>query len=445
MRFHLGSSPDAFADALSGELGGRGWLIRDAAGGYRASAPALEPLADFLAADRRDVRGHEAVFLEAGAESGALFAAVVHDTRRGQAQGGVRHWPYPDVESFLRDGLRLSAGMTRKNALARLWWGGGKGLIARLPGPASQDPERRRVLFREYGAFVSSLQGSYVTAEDAGTHPLDMAEIARTTRFVTCLPPERGGAGNPSSMTARGVLCAIEASLEALGLGTLAGKKVVLQGTGQVGQVLLRLLLERGVARVVASEICPRQRDALLHALDGEPVEIHLTRPGDLGILAEPCDVLAPAALGGVLGPKTIPDLRTKLVCGPANNPLLDPLRDAGALAGRGIAYVPDFVANRMGIVWVANEQYGSLSEDPEVARHFDPAWEGSIHRTTLSLFAEAEAEGVTTVEAAARMADALAAEPHPIWGHRAWRVIESLREGHWLGGRSRVAPVGAG
>jgi glutamate dehydrogenase/leucine dehydrogenase len=437
MALHLNTSPERFAEALRGELGGRGCLVRDdERGGYRASSPRLQRLADFLAGDRCDVRGHEAVFLATGPGSGALFAAVVHGTCRGQAQGGLRHWPYEDVEGFLRDGLRLSAGMTRKNALARLWWGGGKGLIARPPEAMTRDPEFRHALFREYGAFVSSLRGSYVTAEDVGTTPLDMAEIFRTTRFATCVPPEHGGAGNPSGMTARGVACAMEAGLEALGLGDLAGKKVVLQGTGQVGSVLIRLLLERGVAQVVASEICPEARAARLEELDGEPVEIRLTRPGDLAILAEPCDVLAPAALGGVLGPKTIPELRTRLVCGPANNPLCDDERDAAALAERSIAYVPDFVANRMGIVSVANEQYGSLADDPEVARHLSPDWEGGIRCTTHRLFQEAADEGITTVQAALRLADQLARETHPVWGHRPWQVIRSLAENGWASGR---------
>ena len=437
MSLLVNSSPEAFADALRGELGGRGWLIRDVErGDYQASSPRLQPLADFLSTDRRDVRGHEAIFLESGRGSGVLMAAVIHATRRGQAQGGVRHWPYPDVESFLRDGLRLSAGMTRKAALARLWWGGGKGLIARAPSGRSEDPEFRRSVYREYGSFVSSLRGSFIAAEDVGTTPLDVAEIFRTTRFATCVPPEFGGAGNPSGMTARGVVCAMEAGIEALGLGDLSGKKVVLQGTGQVGRVLVRLLLERGVDRIVASEICPSARDALLEGLEGEPVEIHLSRPGDLDILAEPCDVLAPAALGGVLGPKTIPDLHARLVCGPANNPLCDDDRDATALAERGIGDVPDFVAYRMGIVACSNEAYGTLARDPEVERHLDPDWEGGIRRTTLRLFQEAEDEGITTVRAALRLADALAEEPHPIWGHRAWRVIESLRTSRWTAGR---------
>jgi len=458
MALHLGSSPQSVAALLRAELGGRGWLVREPeSGGYLASSPRLAPLALFLSADRRDVQGHEAVFLETGRGSGALFAAVIHKTLRGQAQGGVRCWAYDTIEDFLRDGLRLSLGMTRKSALARLWWGGGKGLIARAPGDLGGDS--RRAVFQEYGAFVSELRGCYVTAEDAGTGPADMAEIFRTTRFASCIPPERGGSGNPSAMTAAGVVCAMEEALDCLGLGSLEAKTVVLQGIGNVGSAMLGLLLERGVGRVVASEVCAAQRDALLDNFAGANLEIRLAEPGDTSILAEPCDILAPCALGGVLGPKTIPELRAKMVCGAANNPLLDEERDAEALAERGITYIPDFVANRMGIVSCSNEQYGFVRDDPAVRRHLDPNWEGGIPQTTRRvlelarsmdttpaaaarrmadelaeephpIWGQARSMDTTPAAAARRMADELAEEPHPIWGHRAWQIIRSLTSG---------------
>jgi glutamate dehydrogenase/leucine dehydrogenase len=340
------------------------------------------------------------------------------------------------MESFLRDGLRLSLGMTRKNALAHLWWGGGKGLIARVPGEVSRDPNFRRTLYQEYGAFVSGLRGCYVTAEDVGTDPADMGEIFRSTRFATCIPPDRGGSGDPSTMTAAGVVCAMETALDFLGMGGLEGKKVVLQGAGSVGSAMIGILLEQRVRQIVASEICAERIEALLHAFDTAPVEIRLARPGDDAILAEPCDVLAPSALGGVLGPKTIPSLQTRVVCGSANNQLLDEERDAAALAGRGITFVPDFVANRMGIVSCSNEQYGFVRDDPAVHRHLDPDWEQGISQTTRRALEQARARGTTPLAAAIRMADALADEPHPIWGQRAWRIIESLTRDGWMAGR---------
>jgi glutamate dehydrogenase/leucine dehydrogenase len=429
----IDQSPESLVRLL-GSLGlRRAWLVRDPeTGRYRASHPRLAELAGFLAADGSDCRGHEAVFLEAARRSGTLFAAFLHQTRRGQAQGGLRHGPYPRLEDLLRDGLRLSLGMTRKNAAAGLWWGGGKGIAARPPGDRPLDPERRRLLFREYGEFVSSLRGCYVTAEDAGTAPPDMAEVFRATRYLTCAPPEVGGSGNPSQMTAAGVLCAMEAALEFQGRGELAGKRVVLEGTGNVGSALIALLLQRGVAGIAASEISGERRAALEACFAGLPVEVHLVHPGDHQILGEPCDVLAPCALGGVLGPKTIPLLQAELVCGAANNQLVDDERDARALAERGITYVPDYIANRMGIVYCCNEQYGTLPQDPAIQRHLDRDWREGIFRTTLEILERARAEGTTPVAAANRLADARALEPHPLFGHRARLIIDSLVASRW-------------
>ena len=137
--------------------------------------------------------------------------------------------------------------------------------------------------------------------------------------------------------------------------------------------------------------------------------------------------MLAPCALGGALSPKTIPDLQAKIVCGAANNTLEDTERDGAALAERGILYVPDFVANRMGIVWCGNEQYGHLDPDPDLERHFDASWEGSIPATVRHVLQESALHGSTPVAEACRLADSLAGEPHPIWPTRPTRIIQSL------------------
>ena len=433
MALDLASSPQRFAEALVGAGLRRAWIVRETrSGGYRASHPDLRPLAEHLAGDRRDGRDHEAVFLEVGSESGALLAAVIHKTVRGQAQGGVRHQAYASIEALLHDGLRLSVGMTRKNALAGLWWGGGKGLIARAAGDGACDGERRRLLYREYGAFVSSLRGCYVTAEDAGTGPDDMAEIFRATRFATCIPPQLGGAGNPSALTAEGVACAMEAALRFLGRDSLAGCRIAVQGAGQVGSALIRSLLARGVAGVVASEVCAERRELLLDAFADQPVEVRLAAVGDVEILAEPCDVLAPCALGAVLDPKTIAGVRAAVVCGSANNPLVDEERDALTLQERGIVFVPDVIANRMGIVLCANEQYGRVVADSSVQRHLDRGWEGGIHRTTLEILERARARGTTPSAEAIHRADEQAEQPHPIWGHRSQQIIDSLLADGW-------------
>ena len=426
-------NPHQFADHLRSLGRRRAYLLYESdSRTFQPSHPAIQQLADRLASVSRGSDAHEAIFFEVGRETGALMAAFIHKTTRGQAQGGLRNQPYETVEALLHDGLRLSRSMTHKNALAGLWWGGGKGLIASGDDDAWRDPGFRRRLYREYGRFVSSLRGCYVTAEDAGTSPLDIAEVFRTTRFLTCIPPESGGSGNPSRMTAAGVVCGMEAALDFLGQGSLANKKIVLQGTGNVGSEMIQLLLDHGVRQIVASEICEDRSAALLDNFNGHPVEIRPTRAGDEDILAEPCDVLSPCALGGVLGPKTIPSIQAKIVCGPANNQLVDEQRDALALKECGITYVPDFLANRMGIVACSNEQYGGVNGDPMIQRHLGRSWRGSIYLTTSKVLELARKPGVTPVSAAIRMANELSRQPHPVWGHRARQIVESLVADRW-------------
>jgi leucine dehydrogenase len=412
-------------------------LLRPAGKGHVSSQlestnPKLDALARSIVDNTRDYHDHQAVFLEVGEQTGALLGAFLHRTRRGQGVGGVRLWSYDTLSSFLQDGLRLSLGMGRKNALAGLWWGGGKGVIARAPGEQHNDPTYRARLFQDYGRFITSLRGAYVTAEDVGTTPDDMAEIYKVTRFVACAPESVGGSGNPSPATARGVVSAMEGGLDHLGLGSLEGKVVAMQGVGNVGSSMLHLLLERGVARVIGAEVSAEAVRTLSLRYPTERVELRAVAPGDHEILAEPCDILAPNALGGILNPDTIPRLQTKLVCGAANNQLLDQDRDADLLAQRGIAYVPDFVANRMGIVNCANEQYGNIANDPAIFRHFDRDWPGSVYRVTLAVLARAASEGVTSAGAANALADELAEQPHPIFPDRSAAIIRGLMEQGW-------------
>jgi glutamate dehydrogenase/leucine dehydrogenase len=429
----LDKSPDVLARELRAQAHGRGYLFyRPSTGCIETSHPLLAEIADLLRGGDRDYRHQQAIFLGVGAETGALFGAFLYRTLRGQAQGGLRRWRYASLEEWLRDGLRLSVAMARKNALAGLWWGGGKGVVADPSDGRARDPGFRRTLYREYGAFVSSLRGCYVTAEDVGTSPGDIAEVFRRTRFVTCIPPELGGSGNPSPATAAGVVCAMEAALEFLDAGGLEGKRIAMQGAGQVGAAMIETLLAKGVARVVVSEVSRDRCAGLRERFAGRPVEVRDAEPRDTAILAEPCDVLAPNALGGVLGPETIPGLRTRLVCGAANNPLVDDDRDDKALADRGILYVPDFVCNRMGIVSCANEAYGSLPEDPAVLRHLDRDWGGSIWRVTHRILRESRVQGITPVGAANQVADRLVEERHPIWGERARDIVESLVAERW-------------
>jgi glutamate dehydrogenase/leucine dehydrogenase len=428
----LDLTPDEFCELLRREGRRRAaFVYAPASGRLEPSIPALEGMAAAIAR-LPDFAEHEGVFLEIGRASGTLLGATLHKTLRGQGAGGVRHWRYAAMAELVRDGLRLSRGMGRKNALSGLWWGGGKGVIARADGGRHLDAAYRAALYQDYGRFVTSLRGAYVTAEDVGTAPPDMAAVFETTRFVTCVPEAVGGSGNPSPATAKGVVCAMEAALDHLGLGTLSGKRVSLHGAGNVGASLIGELVAKGAARVVATEVDAARSAAVAERFAGAPVSVRNVPAGDTSAFAEDCDIVSPSALGGVLNPDTIPRLRCRVVCGCANNQLLQEGRDDRSLLERGITFVPDFIASRMGIVSCANEQYGSLPDDPAILRHFGRSWENSVYVVTRKVLESAARDGVTTTAAAAALADELSLVPHPLFPHRGAALVKALVEEGW-------------
>lgn len=426
-------SVDTFREEMKSAKLWRGYIVTDPeTGKVTASHPVLQSVADAVATDTRDYAGHEGCFFEIGRESDHLLSAHVHWTKRGQAAGGVRFWSYDTVEDFVRDGLRLGRGMGQKNALAGLWWGGGKGVVARRKDRDHLDPGVRRSVYRDYGRFMSGLCGCYVTAEDAGTTPDDMAFVYSTTRYTTCIPEKFGGSGNPSVLTATGVVVAMEAALEHLGKGTLEGKTVVMQGLGNVALHMLGELLDRKVEKIVGADINDWMIDRVKKTYPGAPIEARLVEPGDVSIFSEPGDVFAPNAVGAVLNPKTIPQIRTAVVCGAANNQLEDPKRDQHTLHERGILYVPDFLANRMGIVNCANEQYGRFEGDPAIYAHLERETPTGIFQRCMEVFARAKTSGRTPADEASDLADELSQELNPIWGHRSQKVINYLVASGW-------------
>ncbi|MDX1569003.1 MAG: Glu/Leu/Phe/Val dehydrogenase dimerization domain-containing protein [Xanthomonadales bacterium] len=402
----------------------------------RCSHPMLDPLAAALAEDR-DFDSHDGLFLEIGAESGHLMSATLHRTLRGQGAGGVRYWQYDDLDAFLHDGLRLSRGMGQKSALAGLWWGGGKGVIARRADQDHRDPAVRSRVFRDYGRFMSGLRGCYVTAEDVGTRPEDMLHIHATTRFTTCVPEALGGSGNPSEKTARGVCMAMEAALEHQGRGSLAGKRIAMQGLGNVATFMLTELRERDVAGVIATDVDPVRVKRVTEQFGAEWLRATAVDRRDNKILAEACDLLVPNAVGGILNPETIPAIKAPIVCGAANNQLEAPARDCRLLAENGVLFVPDFLANRMGIVNCANEQYGWFPGDPAIDKHLERDSESGVFQRTLEVLDRSEKAGTTPWEEAEKLADELAEQAHPIWGDRTRDIIRYLFESGWAGGPS--------
>ncbi|GGJ44762.1 amino acid dehydrogenase [Sphingopyxis bauzanensis] len=271
---------------------------------------------------------------------------VVHSTTLGPGAGGCRLWHYPDLDQAFTDAFRLAEGMSYKNAMAGLPFGGAKAVLRRPDGPFD-----RAALFQAFGRAVAALGGRYVTAEDVGTTVADMQEVARETRHVAGLAAVGAAAGgDPSPWTAQGVFGAIEASA-AFALGSdLKGLTVAVQGTGSVGGELCRRLADAG-ARLVIADVAPGRRDRLATILGARVVSAD-------AIASVEADVFVPCALGGVLDKPTVAAMKAKLVCGGANNQLATP-EIAGMLREHGITYVPDYVANAGGIISVSAEYLG--------------------------------------------------------------------------------------
>ncbi len=379
----------------------------------------------------QDFGGHEGIFL--GREEGipTIFLAAVHDTRRGLAQGGLRFKPYETIAAVLVDGLRLAQGMTRKNALAGLWWGGGKGIVPITPAIATpayrtESTPERVALFEAYGRFVASLGGFYYTAEDVGTKTSDMNALLGANRFTTCVGTDHGGSGNPSPATARGVFRGMQAAWQYLhGTDDLQGVKVAVQGVGHVGRALVESL-DDARAQVWVTDI---DREALAR-LQAERPRIEVVEDPD-SIYDLDVDVLAPCAVGAVVNQHTIPRLEVELVCGAANNILAEPLADAERLRERGITFVPDYLCNRMGVTNCCDESFGYLPGDVALAAEH-------VYPDTLRVLRHAQRYRMTTVQAADQLADIAAAELHPMIGHRGRRLIDQLIATDWAGTRSR-------
>lgn len=426
-------SPKEFVSLLREEKISRFYIAYDRkAKVMKSSHPQLQPIADFVTEDKRDFMEHEGLFFQISKEFETLQGAFVHRTNRGQAAGGVRYWQYETMEEYLRDGLRLAKGMTRKNALAGLWWGGGKGVMAHNSDIDKYDPHIRASLYKEYGNLMTSIRGCYVTAEDVGTHVTDMADVFSTTRFTTCIPPTLGGSGNPSVPTARGVISGMEAALEFKGVGTLEGKTVAVQGVGNVGVPLILYLFEKKVKKIIACDINPDLVRKLEAECTDQELEVNVVQCDDLSFYGSECDIFSPNATGAILNPRTIPLIKAKIICGAANNQLEDTERDDDLLKEKGILYIPDFLTNRMGIVNCSNEQYGFVKNDPFIERHLSKDWEYSIYQMALKVLRESQKSSEPPARVAVEIADKLSLENHPIFGHRGQEIIDSLVADRW-------------
>jgi leucine dehydrogenase len=326
-------------------------------------------------------RGHEQVVLVNDGPTGLRAIIAVHSTALGPALGGVRFWHYGSEDEAVHDALRLSEAMSYKAAAADLDQGGGKAVVMVEPGQVRTEP-----LLRALGRAIDELGGRYIAAEDVGATQQDMDWIALETPWVTGVDEAQGGSGDPSPMTAIGVLAGIRAALAAVyGDPDPRGRTVALQGTGHVGSHLARLLVATG-ARVTVADLDSAGVDRLV-------AELGVAAVGPDEIMQTPCDVLAPCALGAVLTPDTIPALQCRIVAGAANNQLLT-IEDGDELAARGILYAPDFVVNAGGIINIAGEFTGYDRGRAEARTR-------GIEQTTARIFALAVERGISPARAA--------------------------------------------
>ena len=329
--------------------------------------------------------GHEQVVFWYDKTTGLKAIVGIHDTTLGPALGGCRMWPYASEEDAITDVLRLSRGMTYKNAAMGLDLGGGKSVIW-----ADSRTDKSEALFRSFGRLIQSLGGRYITAEDVGTNADDMAVVARETAFVGGL---KETSGDPSPATALGVLEGMKAAANMVwGSESLRGKHVAIQGLGHVGSILARMLLDEG-AQLTVTDIHVEEARPLAESLGAAWVDPE-------AIYDVACDIFAPCALGAILNDETIPRLQCKIVAGSANNQLKEP-RHGLELMRRNILYLPDYVLNSGGVVNVADEFHRD-------GYHRERAYARvrQIGQQVSQILAHAEETKVPTQEAADQVAE---------------------------------------
>ena len=330
---------------------------------------------------------HEQIVFCNDNETGLKAIIAIHNTVLGPSLGGTRMWNYNNEMEALNDVLRLSRGMTYKSSVAGLNLGGGKAVII-------GDPKKLKgeAFLRRFGKFVNSLGGKYITAEDVAMNSRDMETIKMETDFVSGLPESMGGSGDPSPVTAYGVYVSMKASAkEAYGSDSLSGKKVVVQGLGNVGMHLVEHLYKEG-AEITVFDI------------NEERVKMAVTNYKAKATTADAMfdldmDIYAPCALGATVNDESLSKLKCKIICGAANNQLAEEKKHGEAVKAKGIIYAPDFVVNAGGIINVYYELEGYVRE--RAMAHAE-----GIYNTTWNILQIAKNENIPTYVAANRIAE---------------------------------------
>ena len=307
--------------------------------------------------DYPDFDDHEVVHFVTDRETGLKAVIAVHSTHLGPGAGGVRFWHYAKSADAVADALRLSRGMSFKNAMAGLPLGGGKGVIL-ADAVRTKTPK----MFAAFGRAVEGLGGRYITAEDVGVNVADLVTVSKHTRFVSGLPAAEGAVGgDPGPHTSYGIYLGVKAAVKRkLGKDSLQGLHIAIQGAGSVAGGLARRAAKDG-ARLSIADIGAARAHKLADEVGGTVVAPE-------AIMTLEADVFSPCALGAILTPESIAALRIAVIAGAANNQLLTPAEGA-LLSGRGILYAPDYVINAGGIINVASEYLGYGDEATVKAR----------------------------------------------------------------------------
>ncbi|MES2139657.1 MAG: Glu/Leu/Phe/Val dehydrogenase dimerization domain-containing protein [Bacteroidota bacterium] len=333
------------------------------------------------------LNNHEQVLFCNDNETGLKAIVAIHNTILGPSLGGTRMWTYKNEMEALTDALRLSRGMTYKSSVAGLNLGGGKAVII-----GDSKTQKSEALMRRFGKFINSLAGKYITAEDVGISTKDMEYIKMETDFVTGLPENMGGSGDPSPVTAYGVYIAMKASAhEKWGNESLSGKKVVVQGIGHVGESLVNYLVKDG-AKVFINDINEARLKAVAKETGAEVISAEMVYDMEM-------DIYAPCALGATVNTDTLNRLKCSIICGSANNQLADENIHGKMVIEKGILYAPDFVVNAGGIINVYYELEGYNRE--RALAHAE-----KIYQTTLNIFKVAKEQNIPTYMAANRLAE---------------------------------------
>jgi leucine dehydrogenase len=340
--------------------------------------------------DLPDFDDHEGVHIFRDPACGLTAVIAVHSTALGPSAGGVRFWHYADKSAAITDALRLSRGMSYKNAMAGLPMGGGKGVIL-----AGEDRVKTPELIAGFGRAVDSLGGRYITAQDVGMSESDMMALSQVTRYVSGLPPKNGGAGgDPGPSTAQGVFLGVKAAIRhRLGVDSAKDVRIAIQGVGSVGGGLARRLAAEG-ARLTIADVNADRASALAEEIGATAVHAD-------EIMTVDADVFSPNALGAILNKESIGRLNAGIVAGGANNQLAT-RTDGSRVLERGILYAPDYVINGGGIINVALEYLGQGDRE-EVNSRIE-----QIPARLTGIWQESERTGIPASDVADAMAKKL-------------------------------------